>query len=149
MDESKLIGASDGLEEGGKGLRFDVKKVNHHGSRQQGDESQQGQMNVEPGVHDEIIPAFVVRFDYQFFAYLNRCGHIAVQLDFMPGEFFSDDGQTLICATHGAEYAPDTGACLGGPCFGVGLEPIAIREQDGQLFLDSDDYQLVAKTEVN
>ena len=93
----------------------------------------------------EQSPAFVVNFDYQYFAYLNKCGHIAVQLDYMPGEFFADDGQTLVCATHGAEYAPDTPACLGGPCYGVGLEPLAIVEQDGQIFLDHDDYTVVAK----
>ena len=116
----KLIGSASGLEEGGKGLRFDVR--NRSG---------------------EVIPAFVVRFDYQYFAYLNRCGHIAVQLDYMPGEFFSDDGQTLICSTHGAEYAPDTGACLGGPCYGVGLDPIGIEEKEGQLFLTAEDYEVV------
>jgi len=122
MPDEKLIGSSDGLEEGGKGLRFDVQACD-----------------------GELIPAFVVRFDYQYFAYLNRCGHIAVQLDYMPGEFFSDDGQTLVCATHGAEYAPDTGACLGGPCYGVGLEPIEVEERDGQLFLTSQEYDVVVQ----
>jgi len=53
-----LIGKVAGLEEGGKGLRFDVKNAS-----------------------GEVIPAFVVHFDYQYFAYLNRCGHIAVQLE--------------------------------------------------------------------
>jgi len=115
-----LIGKVAGLEEGGKGLRFDVKNAS-----------------------GEVIPAFVVHFDYQYFAYLNRCGHIAVQLDYMPGEFFSDDGQTLICATHGAEYAPDTGACLGGPCYGVGLDPIPIEQRDDELFLISNEYDVV------
>ena len=118
----KLIGPIDGLDEGGKGLRFDV--LNNAG---------------------EISPAFVVNYDYQYFAYLNKCGHIAVQFDYMPGEFFDDDGQTLVCATHGAEYAPDTGACLGGPCYGVGLEPLSIVQQDGELFLDHDDYSVVVK----
>ena len=98
-EESTFIGSIEGLEEGGKGLRFDLKKKGE----------------------DEVIPAFAIRYDYQLFAYLNRCGHIAIQLDYMPGEFFADDGQTLICATHGAEYAPDTGACLGGPCYGVAV----------------------------
>jgi len=120
MTDTQLIGATLGLAEGGKGLRFDVKVAN-----------------------GEVIPAFVVHFDYQYFAYLNKCGHIAVQLDYMPGEFFSDDGQTLICSTHGAEYAPDTGACLGGPCFGIGLEPLHIKEDDGNLFLLNDKYQVV------
>jgi len=117
----KFIAVVDGIEEGGKGLRFDVK-------------SEQG----------ELIPAFIVHFDYQYFAYLNRCGHIAVQLDYMPGEFFSDDGQSLICATHGAEYAPDTGACLGGPCYGVGLDPLEIEVVEGKIFLLAEGYEVVA-----
>lgn len=123
MANKQLIGSGAGLEEGGKGLRFDVKSKT-----------------------DEVIPAFVVRFDAQFFAYLNKCGHIATQLDYMPGEFFSDDGQTLICATHGAEYAPDTGACLGGPCYGVGLDPLEISEKDGQLYLENDNFEIVSNT---
>ncbi len=116
----KLIGSTSGLEEGGAGLRFDV-------------ENSAG----------EVMPAFVIHYDYQYFAYLNKCGHIAVQLDYMPGEFFSDDGQSLICATHGAEYAPDTGACQGGPCYGVGLEPLAITQSGDQLFLQSEDLKVV------
>ena len=120
MLSAKLIGSTDGLEEGGKGVRFDV-------SDEQG----------------EVIPAFVIYFDAQYYAYLNRCGHIAVQLDYMPGEFFADDGQTLICATHGAEYAPDTGACLGGPCYGVGLSALEVNEHEGQLFLINDHYEVV------
>jgi len=120
MANKQLIGDGTGLEEGGKGLRFDVKSTT-----------------------GEVIPAFVVRYDAQFFAYLNKCGHIATQLDYMPGEFFSDDGQTLICATHGAEYAPDTGACLGGPCYGVGLEALQISEQDGQLYLHNAEFEIV------
>ena len=122
MHDVKLLGSSQGLEEGSKGFRFDIK-------------DKQG----------EVIPAFVIKFDYQFFAYKNICGHIAIQLDYMPGEFFNDDGQTLICATHGAEYAPDTGACMGGPCFGVGLEKLDIIEQDGKLFLQSDEFDVIVK----
>ena len=118
---NKLIGLTDGLEEGGKGLRFDV--VNSQG---------------------EVMPAFVIHYDYQYFAYLNKCGHIAVQLDYMPGEFFSDDGQSLICATHGAEYAPDTGACQGGPCYGVGLEPLVISQSENKLILESDGFDVVS-----
>ena len=120
--EQNFIGHSSDLKEGEKGLRFDV--VDASG---------------------ETIPAFVVSFDYGYFAYLNRCGHIAVQLDYLPGEFFSDDGRTLMCSTHGAEYAPDTGACLGGPCYGIGLQPLAIREDAGHLILIEDGYTIIAK----
>ena len=64
----------------------------------------------------------------------------------MPGEFFSDDGQTLICATHGAEYAPDTGACLGGPCFGIGLEPLTLKLENGHLMLATTEYDIAPET---
>lgn len=122
MPDSNFIAIAEQLEEGGKGLRFEVRDSK-----------------------GEVIPAFVIRFDYQFFAYLNRCGHIAVELDYMPGEFFADDGRTLMCSTHGAEYAPDTGACLGGPCYGVGLESLQIAEREGQLYLDQENYEVVTK----
>ena len=122
MDRAKFITATDGLEEGGKGFRFKVRNP-----------------------AGEEIPAFVVGFDYQYFAYLNRCGHIAVELDYVAGDFFSDDGQTLICSTHGAEYAPDTGACLSGPCYGVGLEPIEICEDGGRLYLHNEIYEVVTE----
>ena len=36
----------------------------------------------------------------------------------------------LLCATHGAAYAPDTGACAGGPCRG-GLVKIDLSEHGG------------------
>ena len=119
---NKRIGSTESLQEGGKGLRFDVRSAN-----------------------GEVMPAFAIHYDYQYFAYLNKCGHIAVQLDYMPGEFFSDDGQSLVCATHGAEYAPDTGACQGGPCYGVGLESLEISQSDGQLFLENEDLDIVEK----
>ena len=124
---NKTIGKIEQLSEGGKGLRFDL-ICNKNGER---------------------IPAFAVQFDGQYFAYLNRCGHIAVQLDYMPGEFFSDDGQTLICATHGAEYAPDTGACLGGPCFGIGLEPLTLKLENDHLMLATTEYDIAPETPPN
>lgn len=74
--------------------------------------------------------AFAVRFDGQVHAYLNRCTHVAMEMDYQPDRFFDDTGRWLICATHGALYAPDTGACQGGPCRG-GLIKIPVSEHDG------------------
>jgi nitrite reductase/ring-hydroxylating ferredoxin subunit len=56
----------------------------------------------------------------------------------MPGQFFDSEGLYLVCATHGAAYAPDTGACAGGPCNGRGLQPVAVEEHDGYVFLKAD-----------
>ena len=93
-------------------------------------------MDGGPGVPFDVIyggqicRAFAIRFQGQVYAYLNRCSHVAMELDFQPNQFFDDSGKFLICATHGALYAPDTGRCKGGPGRG-GLSPIALSETDG------------------
>ena len=74
--------------------------------------------------------AFAIRYAGQVHAYLNRCSHVAMELDYQPNRFFDQSGHWLICATHGAMYHPQTGACKGGPCRG-GLIKIAISECDG------------------
>jgi nitrite reductase/ring-hydroxylating ferredoxin subunit len=74
--------------------------------------------------------AFAVRWRGRVHAYLNRCTHVAMELDWQPNRFFDDSGEWLLCSTHGAVYRPDTGACAGGPCRG-GLVPIALSEGEG------------------
>jgi nitrite reductase/ring-hydroxylating ferredoxin subunit len=73
---------------------------------------------------------FAIRYQGLVHAYLNRCSHVAMELDYQPNRFFDDTGQWLLCATHGAAYRPDTGACGGGPCRG-GLVKIDLTEHDG------------------
>ena len=74
--------------------------------------------------------AFAVRWHGHPHAYLNRCAHVPMEMDWQPNRFFDDSGQWLLCSTHGAAYRPDTGACAGGPCRG-GLVKIALAERDG------------------
>lgn len=74
--------------------------------------------------------AFAVRYQGRPHAYLNRCTHVPMEMDYQPNRFFDDTGRWLLCATHGAAYRPDTGACAGGPCRG-GLVKIAISEEFG------------------
>jgi nitrite reductase/ring-hydroxylating ferredoxin subunit len=80
--------------------------------------------------------AFAVRFDTEVHAYLNRCTHVAMELDWQPNRVFDASGQWLLCASHGAAYAPDTGACAGGPCRG-GLIKIALSENSGVVYWHS------------
>ncbi len=77
--------------------------------------------------------AFAIRFEGHAHAYLNRCTHVAMEMDFQPDQFFDDTGRWLLCATHGAAYQPDTGDCAGGPCRG-GLVKIPLSESDGKVF---------------
>jgi nitrite reductase/ring-hydroxylating ferredoxin subunit len=71
--------------------------------------------------------AFAIRFNGKPLAYLNRCSHVAMEMDFQPDRFFDATGQWLMCATHGAVYEPQSGACKGGPCRG-GLVAITLTE---------------------
>ena len=77
--------------------------------------------------------AFAVRHEGQVQAYLNRCTHVAMEMDWQPDRFFDDSGQWLLCASHGAAYRPDTGECAGGPCKGA-LIRIAVSEVAGVVF---------------
>ena len=72
--------------------------------------------------------AFAIRFNEHPHAYLNRCTHVAMELDWQPNQIFDASGQWLLCASHGAAYSPDSGACAGGPCRG-GLVRIELLEK--------------------
>ncbi len=74
--------------------------------------------------------AFAIRFQGQPYAYVNRCSHVAMELDYQPDRFFDATGLWLVCATHGATFRPDTGACVGGPGRG-GLIKIDLSEHGG------------------
>lgn len=107
---------SSDVEEGGKGFRFPLLAG-----------------------ADEAT-GFVVRYDGTAHAYLNRCAHVPVELDWVQGEFFEGSGLYIMCATHGAIYVPDTGYCSGGPCRGGRLRKITLTEVDGKIFWTADDY---------
>ena len=109
-----MICASSALADGGDGVRFTV----HRG-----------------GVE---LAAFVVRHGGVVHAYINRCAHVPIELDWLPGRFFDASGGFLICATHGAMYVPGSGYCVEGPCRGARLEPVAVIERDGGVFLKDD-----------
>ena len=84
----------------------------------------------------EIAPAFAIRHGGRVYAYLNRCAHIAMELDWKQGKFFDTDREYLICSTHGALYAPESGACRGGPCRGAKLVGLNVFEADGKIYLN-------------
>ena len=110
-EDARLICASEALIDGGAGVRFTVLRY---------------------GVEE---PAFAIRFRGRVHAYFNRCGHVPVELDWQHGEFFDSSKLYLICATHGALYAPENGRCLGGRCNGKGLAAIPVEERDGNIYL--------------
>ena len=109
--------SSEDLVDGGRGVRFSVV------------------------FRSEVVPAFAVRHQGRVYAYLNRCAHVQMELDWQPGDFFEPDAEFLICATHGALYDPATGACRGGACAGHGgLRPIQLVERDQHIGWVGDAY---------
>ena len=75
---------------------------------------------------------FAIRFEGQVYAYLNQCAHVPMEMDYQPNHFCDITGRWVMCATHGAMYRPQTGACQAGPCRG-GLIKIALTELEGSV----------------
>lgn len=109
-DRERLICASEALKDAGKAVRFEVEYFG------------------------ENTPAFVVRFAGNVHGYLNRCGHMPMELDWREGEVFDLEGRDLICSTHGATYAADSGRCLGGPCGKTPLVSLRMEERGGKVY---------------
>jgi nitrite reductase/ring-hydroxylating ferredoxin subunit len=81
---------------------------------------------------------FAVRRGERVFVYVNSCPHIGVPLDWAPDRFLATDGSRIVCSTHGAEFAIETGECLRGPCLGDRLEGVMIEIKDGVLLVPED-----------
>ena len=86
----------------------------------------------------QFATGFVVRYHGRAHAYVNKCAHVPIELDWKQGEFFTTAKDYLICATHGAHYAPDTGYCVMGPCKGKRLQAIPVIEQNQQIIIHLD-----------
>jgi nitrite reductase/ring-hydroxylating ferredoxin subunit len=106
----RLICSSAALVDGGPGVRFEAE------------------------FRGERVPAFAVRYAGRVHAYLNRCAHLQMELDWRAGEFFDAESRHLICSTHGATYDAASGECLGGPCAGAPLVRVAAEERDGNVY---------------
>jgi nitrite reductase/ring-hydroxylating ferredoxin subunit len=76
--------------------------------------------------------AFALRIDGAVVAYVNRCAHVPVELDWQPGQFLDADQRWIICSMHGASYDPTDGRCVGGPCGRGRLMRIDTLEHQGQ-----------------
>ena len=95
---------ADQLVDGGRGVRFPVL------------------------VYGQPATGFVVRFGGKPYAYLNRCAHVPIELDWKEGDFFESSGLYLMCATHGAVYET----------LEEELDHFSVVERDGKIFWQPD-----------
>ncbi|MBI2916124.1 MAG: Rieske 2Fe-2S domain-containing protein [Elusimicrobia bacterium] len=82
----------------------------------------------------DTLEAFVIHYKGNFYAYLNRCRHVSLPLDFGDNDFFSSDGKFLSCKNHGALYSPESGECVAGPCYGSFLETVPVEVREGNIY---------------
>lgn len=70
---------------------------------------------------------FLVRTDGVLRAWMNACPHIdGAPMAWRTDGYMSADGKSIVCHGHGAEFQPDTGLCVAGPCLGLSLRSVPI-----------------------
>ena len=76
---------------------------------------------------------FIVNHGGHLHAYVNRCLHVPMTMDWIENQFMTEDQQFILCATHGACYLPDTGECVTGPPFGKFLIRVPLTIRGGEV----------------
>jgi nitrite reductase/ring-hydroxylating ferredoxin subunit len=58
---------------------------------------------------------FVINFHGDYHAFVNRCRHVPMAMDWVDNQFFAEQGRYLMCQTHNAYFEPASGECIAGP----------------------------------
>lgn len=70
------------------------------------------------------VEAIFLNYQGSLHAYLNRCPHIGIPLDWVDNQFFTLDGRYLMCTNHGATFEPATRERI---CVGTALQSIPLE----------------------
>lgn len=89
-----------------------------------------GSLGFDPG-GEGASTLFVVRRGAKVFTYRNVCPHHGARLAWRKDAYLNRDGDRIVCHAHGAQFCPETGLCLLGPCLGEFLAPVAITVTPG------------------
>ena len=87
------------------------------------------------GGGDWPLRGLVVQAEDGVHAYVNRCAHLQLPLNYYPDRFLNHDGQALVCFVHGALFRKHDGYCFAGPCSGLSLARVPICVVDGSVLL--------------
>jgi nitrite reductase/ring-hydroxylating ferredoxin subunit len=70
---------------------------------------------------------FVVRWGGVLQAWRNACPHVdGAPMAWRKDAYLNADGSRIVCHAHGAEFLPDSGMCVQGPCVGKRLTAVPI-----------------------
>ena len=81
------------------------------------------------------VEGMLLNYQGTLHAYVNRCPHIGISLDWVDNQFFTLDGRYLMCANHGATFEPATGECIWGPCVGTALQSVPPEIEGEKIFV--------------
>jgi nitrite reductase/ring-hydroxylating ferredoxin subunit len=73
------------------------------------------------------VRCFAVKSEQGIRAYVNRCAHMRLPLNYMPDQFLNYDNSLIQCYVHGALFSKENGYCLAGPCARASLASVPIR----------------------
>jgi nitrite reductase/ring-hydroxylating ferredoxin subunit len=87
-------------------------------------------------IRDADEECFVINYGGEYFAYVNRCRHVPMAMDWIDNEFFAEEGRYLMCQTHNAYYEPASGECIAGPPTACGkfLYRVPLQIKDGTIY---------------
>jgi nitrite reductase/ring-hydroxylating ferredoxin subunit len=79
---------------------------------------------------------FVINFQGHYHAYVNRCRHVPMAMDWIDNQFFAEEGRYLMCQTHNAYFEPASGECIAGPASACGkfLYRVPLEIDDGVIY---------------
>jgi nitrite reductase/ring-hydroxylating ferredoxin subunit len=79
---------------------------------------------------------FVINFHGDYHAYVNRCRHVPMAMDWIDNQFFAEEGRYLMCQTHNAYFEPASGECIAGPASACGkfLYRVPLEIDDGVIY---------------
>ena len=82
------------------------------------------------------VNLFVININKNYFAYVNRCPHTGVTLNWQPDQFFDIDNHFIQCSTHGALFRFDDGYCVRGPCVGTKLQSLPLKIENDTIYVE-------------
>jgi nitrite reductase/ring-hydroxylating ferredoxin subunit len=79
---------------------------------------------------------FAVRAHGTLHLWRDRCPHAGTPMAWRRHAYLNAAGNRIVCAAHGAQFEPDTGLCVVGPCLGAHLQPVAFSIDHGEIVID-------------
>jgi nitrite reductase/ring-hydroxylating ferredoxin subunit len=81
----------------------------------------------------EPTEAFLLNFRGTLHAWVNRCRHVPLTMDWVENRFLDESGEYIVCSTHGGLYRADDGMCVAGPPAGRVLIRVPLRIEGDQV----------------